>query len=356
MIIMLFAQNINADQAESTVPIQSHLTLRAPRSAAFTPLDREISRTELYRQEPDPVGATGVACQLDSVYPFEADFTDDIEPTGGGWCIDSVTSWWQNWSFTSWYAVPYINFIVYADSGTNPPQPVDSPFVEVMVDQSAYSATVIGNNQWIVEMKLPEEITLVSGQRHWIEVQPANVFTSNGQTGWMCNVGIGNGQEGYSRFPLLGYDVWTASSVVHGQAFEAGFVLYGSENGGAEVTWDFEDGTWQGWTHTNGLAYPAGWDVIGAGTVNWPPPDMGSYLLALDDDAAGSGTSVIDTAISPIFTEFAGDWLYWGVGYNNIGSDWVDVVIAYYDGSWNYDLVKHYTTDQGGYYYGVWDS
>jgi len=59
IILMLFTQNINADHAELPVHTQSRLTLRAPRSSPFTPPDRDISRTELYRQEPDPIGATG---------------------------------------------------------------------------------------------------------------------------------------------------------------------------------------------------------------------------------------------------------------------------------------------------------
>jgi hypothetical protein len=358
LILMLCIGLIPALYANSDRAPQALPDTKAPYRTNFVmPEMPPTDQDTLWAQYPNPATAIGMACQRDTVYPFEAWLLDDVTPPSADadYVVEEVVSWWANWNgFTSWSFVPDIHFQVYEDSGLAYAFPKMMPSQEVIVLQANYTATTIGTDQYLVEMTLPSTVTLPAGEISWVCVQPSNVFTDNGQTGWMGEVGIGNGQECYFAFPLLGNDKWVTATSVFGDPNEAGFVLLGTEGGGGvEVTWDFEDGTWQDWVHTNGLAYPAGWDVIGSGTVNWPPPDMGSYCLALDDDAAGSGTSVIDTAISPVFTEFAGDWLYWGVGYNNIGSDWLDVIIAY---GGTYDLVKHYTSDQGGYYYGVWDS
>ena len=340
-------------------PIRSLPDLQAPYTGSFIMPMREGRQDTLWAQYPNPGTASSIACQRDTVYPFDAWALDDVIPPAGGgnYEIEEVVSWWECWNgFTSWTLVSDIHFQVYEDSGLGYAFPKIMPSQEVTVLPANYTATTIGTDQYLVEMTLPSTVILPAGEISWICVQPSNVFTLNGQTGWMCEVGIGNGQECYHAFPLLGNEKWVTATWAFGFPFEAGFALLGSEGNYPGYIWDFEDGTMQGWVHTNGLSYPAGWDIIDAGTANWPPPDMGSYCLGIDDDAAGSGTSVIDTVLSPIFTDFADDWLYWGIGYNNIGSDWVDVVIAYNDGSWNYDLVKHYTADQGGYSYGVWDS
>jgi len=55
------------------------------------------SRAVLYSAIPDTVGASNMACQLDSVYPFEADVADDIDPAAN-WNVDTVISWWWCWN------------------------------------------------------------------------------------------------------------------------------------------------------------------------------------------------------------------------------------------------------------------
>ncbi len=63
-----------------------------------------------------------------------------------------------------------------------------------------------------------------------------------------------------------------------------------------QLWWDVEDG-WQGWTHTNGLVFPAAWDVQASG-IHTPCPDPGDSSMWIDSDASGGGYS--DTALSPV--------------------------------------------------------
>ncbi|MCK4815113.1 hypothetical protein KA005_05025, partial [bacterium] len=82
------------------------------------------------------------------------------------------------------------------------------------------------------------------------------------------------------------------------------------------ITWDFEDG-WQGWTHTNGLVFPAAWDVQPF-DIHTPCPDPGDSSMWMDSDASGGGYS--DSALSPVLIPNSGmDWLKYGF-YNYGGS------------------------------------
>jgi hypothetical protein len=183
------------------------------------------SRDVLYYQIPDTLTAMGYRCQLDSVLPLEADIVDDIEPSGEGWHIDSVVAWFCNWGgFVSWGSVPNIHFLVYQDSSG---QPADSPFIELVVEQSEYSVYNIATERWRVEMRLPIPIVLDTF-RYWIEFQPSNSTPANGNTGNQAQVSIGNGQEFYMRFPLAGTYSWESATSLFGQPLETGFLLYGN--------------------------------------------------------------------------------------------------------------------------------
>jgi hypothetical protein len=322
--------------------------LKNPYPAIFTSIEQR-SRDILWSQIPNPANAVGVSCQLDSVYPFESDVADDIDPDGTGWAIDSVRTWWSNWGgFYGWYNVPNIHFLVYADSGTTPPQPVDSPFVELVVESTYYTATSIGTDQWIVDMELPSAVELAFGEKYWIEVQPSNVFTMNGQTGWMSEVGIGNGQDLYQRFPEAGIDIWTSATAIQGLPYEAGFELIGSPLP-TLITWDFETGQ-QGWLHTNGTLWPAAWTIFDSqykSSAGYVCPAPGDSSMWIDSDAA-SGIWVHDTALSPILIPLSNtDWLFYGLCFNSIdGGDWYEVGLKYYDGSsWESAPLQVYTTD-----------
>ncbi|MBE0433944.1 T9SS type A sorting domain-containing protein [candidate division WOR-3 bacterium] len=115
------------------------------------------------------------------------------------------------------------------------------------------------------------------------------------------------------------------------------------------AVWDFEDGL-QGWTHTNGLTFPAAWGVrsslLHAGT--WQIPASGDSSMWIDSDAAGSGVWVQDSALSPVLVPNASmDWLRYGVSYNWIASgEWLEVGLKYFNGtSWAVVPLKTYTAD-----------
>jgi hypothetical protein len=94
--------------------------------------------------------------------------------------------------------------------------------------------------------------------------------------------------------------------------------LYLTPPGGGAVVWDFETG-WQDWTHTNGMAFPAGWGVEAA-TTHSSLPDAGDSTMWVDSDAGGSGFWIQDSALSPVCTPNSGmDWLKYGF-YNYGGS------------------------------------
>jgi hypothetical protein len=126
---------------------------------------------------------------------------------------------------------------------------------------------------------------------------------------------------------------------------------------GPEAFWDFETGL-QGWTHTNGQAFPAGWDVEPSSyKPTWTPPDAGDSTMWIDSDAAGSGVLVEDTTWSPAVVPPANmAWLKYGLGYNNLTStsDSLYVgVMTFTSGAWNPPVqLKRYSADYGP----AWDS
>ncbi len=306
----------------------------------------------LVSQIPDSTTAPGHSVQLDSVYPFESDVCDDITvPAGDAWQIDSIKTWWNNWStWTSWSHVPNFHVCFYPDS-TGFSQPCDSPIVEVVVEAVDYTA--YGTNPYSVIIDMTSYGLTVPEGTWWIEVQPSNSFGTNGQTGIQEQVGIGNGQESYNRFPLLGTNVWTTATVTFGSAYEMGLVIWGTVPVQL-FCWDFEDG-WQGWTHTSDSTFPAAWGVVDAdqGHSSYICPDAGDSSMWIDSDAVGSGNTQCDTAISPAFASFPETYLKWAYSFNQIGSDTFRVIM----GTWSSGVltwtdVADYTSDE----YGAWDS
>jgi hypothetical protein len=102
-----------------------------------------------------------------------------------------------------------------------------------------------------------------------------------------------------------------------GMAFGIDNVLLEAEMPSVYV-WDFETGL-QDWTHTNGLVFPDGWDVGPSGLYPaQTPPDAGDSTMWIDADAAGSGSWIKDSALSPVCTPNSGiDWLKYG--FSNYG-------------------------------------
>ena len=191
--------------------------------------DHKINnRDVLYYQIPDTLNAMGYRCQRDTFIYEESDVADDIFPTGEGWRIDSVVVWVSTWGgFDTWDVVPDIHFLVYRDSSG---QPVDSPMVEMVVDQSNYTAYHINPPypaHWRLELSLPFPVYLDTF-RYWIEVQPScHNFSVNGKIGHKSQVGIGNGYGWYRRYPLLGIPTWQSAMSAYGEELETGFILYG---------------------------------------------------------------------------------------------------------------------------------
>jgi hypothetical protein len=242
----------------------------------------------LWAQIPDTNTANGVLSQLDSVYPFDCDLVDDIISEGYGWVIDSVTTWWYNWNgFRNWGHVPYIHFMVYADSGIATPHPVDSPFVNIVVPQSNYTATMFASDtaRFRVDMELPSPVILPGGQRFWIEVQPANVDAINGRAGWQFQVGIGNAQEFYIRVPELGLDPWYDATSAIGTPSEVGFILYGSPLAPDILFVDDDDGDGLDTLFENSLnnlsiSYTK-WCVTDSGEVTPDSVDMANFNIVI---------------------------------------------------------------------------
>jgi hypothetical protein len=116
--------------------------------------------------------------------------------------------------------------------------------------------------------------------------------------------------------------------------------------------WDFETGL-QGWTHTNGLAWPAGWDVEASDEngATWQIPASGDSSMWVDSDAAGStGPWIQDTALSPVVVPPAGmAWFVYGVGFNDyVYNDFLEVGLKYFDGaSWYVVPLVTYPDDFG---------
>jgi len=187
------------------------------------------SRLVLWSQIPDTVGASNMACQRDTVLIFYPDVADDIDVTGS-WDVDTVISWWWNWNgFTSWSLVPNIHFMVYDNNGG---QPADNPAQLLVIEQADYAAfEYVAGQRYRLEL-YPATLTISTGGINFIEIQPTNVFSANGQTGIIGEPGIGNGNQAWFRSAYFGYPNWVTAQTVFGTPNEAGFVLLGTSGGG----------------------------------------------------------------------------------------------------------------------------
>ena len=123
-----------------------------------------------------------------------------------------------------------------------------------------------------------------------------------------------------------------------------------------EIVWDFEDG-WQGWTHTNGLSFPGGWEPYDAtyrSGWGYQCPSSDDSSMCIDSDLYFGAT--MDTALSPFLVPLPGiEWLDYGFFYNDLAThfDYFEVGIKYFDGStWTVAPLKTYDSD----YNGDWES
>lgn len=208
----LFADNIASSEPGQVLEIKSPGNPVETQKKFVRESDLRKMRGVLYSQIADTIAPQGFACQIDSVYPINSDICDDIMPEGDGWRIDSVTTWWYNWDgFNDWGSVLYMRFKVYRDSTIISPHPVNSPFIDIAVPPSNYTYTNLTSVKCKVDMELPVSVELPGDTIFWIEVQPVNIYSVNGRTGWMGSSGCGNGKEFYIRFPEAGYPEWTSA-------------------------------------------------------------------------------------------------------------------------------------------------
>ncbi len=104
--------------------------------------------------------------------------------------------------------------------------------------------------------------------------------------------------------------------------------------------WDFETGL-QGWTHTNGLPFPAGWDVKPSNYMpSYVLPDAGDSTMWIDAEQSGGTFWIQDTALSPaIVPPINMVWLKYGyvnVTYVGYFYNELHVGIRYFTGGvWN---------------------
>ncbi|MRR09075.1 hypothetical protein EG831_03090, partial [bacterium] len=112
------------------------------------------------------------------------------------------------------------------------------------------------------------------------------------------------------------------------------------------------------WTHTNGQAFPNGWDRQNSALHStWTPPAAGSWSLWIDSDAAGSGASQADTAMSPAVATPSMDTIkfVWGHSFNYYSAADLYQVLhrTFSTGAWSAWIVdRSYTADLTP----VWDS
>ncbi|MBN1150971.1 hypothetical protein JXA84_07125, partial [candidate division WOR-3 bacterium] len=123
------------------------------------------------------------------------------------------------------------------------------------------------------------------------------------------------------------------------------------------ITWNFEDSTFQNWTHTAiYFSYPRAWGVqkYNAGyDTSFYCPAHGNYSMWIDSDAAG--TSVVDTAVSPPFVGSLGNYLKWGFCFDFYsGNDFLRVLLRTCNSNtWSaWNQIKDYTTT----FNNAWDS
>ena len=120
-----------------------------------------------------------------------------------------------------------------------------------------------------------------------------------------------------------------------------------------QLLWDFEDG-WQGWTNTNGNAFPYAWGVerYNLNGSYWVCPNAGDSSMWIDSDAAGYGYWLEDTVQSPILFPYPTmDWLKYGLAFNRLSYyEYLEVGIKYFDGAtWTVVPLKKYTADYRGW-------
>jgi hypothetical protein len=331
LIPMLFASyNADGDMVQKS-NIFSESGIRAlviPEGA----LDIEtLSRQEdsLYYYTSSPT-ANGVGLTSPGVWEGGIRLTPTELGPYAGWQIIAII--WYHYDGSS----PNGQVKVY-DNNT-PTQP------GAVITTEPYSGSVTGWDR--VDLSSPVPITGAGDL--WCTVE----LNDPGSGFYPLGVDAGPAIDGKGDWIYFG-GVW-AELQSYGLDYNWGFIVMVEPAAGPTV-WDFETGH-QGWTHTNGQAFPGAWDVVTTtypGGPYWtyqPPPDAGDSAFIVDDDAAGSSTSTIDTAMSPVVANPGFSMLKWGYF---IVYDTMEVLVREWTGTWgSWNVVAAYRGTTGP----AWDS
>ncbi len=247
-----------------------------------------------------------------------------------GWDIIAIS--WYHWGTTTYSQ----NVKVY-DEGT-PTTP------GAVLTTEPYNTTT---EEW-VRVDLSNPVTISGSGDLWCSIEIS-------QTAADFVIGVDDGPAVDGKGDWIYYSgVWDE---LQNLALDYNWHILAIVEQAGPVTWDFETG-WQGWTNTNGLAYPLAWgvkesDLNGA---SWVCPDAGDSSMWIDSDAAGSGAVLVeDTVLSPVLIPNPGmDWLKYGLAYNWMGTgEYIEAGIKYFDGAtWTVVPLKTYTAD----FDPAWDS
>ncbi len=288
--LVVFADNNTDAQNQHTMP-----TLKSPINVGISQEPILGDRSELLFDQAATGYYTFDACQWDSVYPFEAEIADNFSvPFETD--VDSLVWWGGYWNGTPTLPVDFWIKIYEDSTGASGPQPKQAP---IYVARVSFTEQNLGL-YYQYTAKIPP-FHAFPGTRYWIEFEPTLLFPP--QWGNNCswpanNPGWGDGQQMYFKSAVFGFPQWVPATTVFGNPHESSFQIYGTTSAPVSYIWDFETGH-QGWTHTNGQAFPAGWDVQWSQLhASWACPSPGDSSYWIDSDAAGTVT-INDTAYSP---------------------------------------------------------
>ncbi|MCK4235439.1 hypothetical protein KAX75_13500, partial [candidate division WOR-3 bacterium] len=257
------------------------------------------------------IQGSALACQADTGGAFFCRCGDNFDiPYDAN--IDSLVWWGYYWQ-TMTNVITAWNIEFYEDSGGGLGPKQDPVYFAPI---TVWNEIDLGG--WYRYEAVIPPFPANTGVTYYLVAQPVLIFPPQWGVNGDVPPNVGDGIEMYFKSAYFGFPQWVTATTVFGTPYEYGFQIYGPAAGPSSYLWDFETG-WQSWTHTNGLAFPQGWDVQISGLhSSYTPPAAGDSSMWIDSDDAGSGTHVADTALSPVVVPPVGmTWLKYG--YYNYG-------------------------------------
>jgi hypothetical protein len=178
------------------------------------------------------VGGSAYSSQLDNVYPFYSESSDDFL------CSDPrpivAVEWWGTYWNGTW--PPYASsFIIrfYDDVPGSPSHPGNLLYEEPCTVYTEEWDTYYGQYHYFQDLTAP--FPQIPGNIYWVSVQAVHVFTGGSQWGW-CEAELQWNDYAVMDFALLGIPRWTPIDAL----VDLAFGLYVVE------TSPVEDATWSG--------------------------------------------------------------------------------------------------------------